>query len=36
MKKIVSLLISAALLVSMTVTSFAAPSYGSEWDGYRT
>jgi len=34
MKKIVSLLISAALLVSMTVTSFAAPSYGSEWDGY--
>lgn len=34
MKKIVSLLILAALLVSMTVTSFAAPSYGSEWDGY--
>lgn len=34
MKKIVSLLISAALLVSMTITSFAAPSYGSEWDGY--
>ncbi len=34
MKKILSLLMTAALLVTMSVTSFAAPSYGSEWDGY--
>ncbi|MGM9551820.1 MAG: leucine-rich repeat protein [Clostridia bacterium] len=34
MKKIVSLIICAAFLFSMTVTSFAALSYGSEWDGY--
>ncbi|MBQ3022045.1 MAG: leucine-rich repeat protein [Clostridia bacterium] len=34
MKKLFCLITAVILAVSMSVTSLAAPTYGSEWDGY--